>query len=110
MDLLTRSEEFVLLAIRRLGEDAYSVSIREQLSEITEHPWSLGAVYSPLERLDRRGYIESHLSEPTPERGGRHKRIYSLTEKGLRALAAVRSVESRMWQGVTLPAPEPGNG
>ncbi len=108
MKLLTRAEEFVLLAVWRLQNEAYSIPIRKQISEITGRNWSLGTIYMPLERLVKKGYLGSHLSDSTPERGGRHKRIYRLTNEGKKALIRIREVEQAMWTGIptlTLPAP-----
>ena len=107
MKLLTRAEEFVLLAVWRLQNEAYSIPIRKQISEITGRNWSLGTIYMPLERLVKKGYLGSHLSDSTPERGGRHKRIYRLTNEGKKALIRIREVEQAMWTGIptlTLPA------
>ena len=100
MKLLTRTEELILLATWRLQENAYCVPIRSQISEITGEKWSLGSIYMPLDRLEKRGYLESYLSDSTPERGGRHKRIYKLTPDGLKALKWTRKVEDRIWQGI----------
>ena len=100
MRLITRTEEFVLLAVWRLQEDAYSVSIRDALMDITGEKWSLGAVYMPLERLSKRGLVQSFLSDATPERGGRQKRMYELTSRGRRALIRLKEVEQRMWEGI----------
>ena len=108
MKLLTRSEEFVLLAIWKLQDNAYSLPIRKQISEITGHSWSLGSVYTPLERLTKRNLITSYLTDSTPERGGRHKRIYQLTSEGRQALIRIREVEQAMWSGVTGLALEAG--
>ena len=98
MKLLTRSEELILLAVWKLKENAYCVPIRAQLSEITGEEWSLGSIYMPLDRLVKKGYLKSHLSASAPERGGRHKRIYDLTEEGMKALLRVRQVQANMWQ------------
>ncbi len=100
MKLLTRSEEFVLLAVWKLQKDAYSLSIRDMLSEITDYEWSLGSVYTPLERLEKKRLLRSSLSDSTPERGGRKKRIYELTRLGREELLGIRSVEQKMWAGV----------
>ena len=100
MDLLTRAEELILLAVWRLKENAYSIPIHEQVSAITGETLSLGSIYMPLDRLVKRGYLVSYLSEATPERGGRHKRIYKLTREGLNALQKIRSVQERMWQEI----------
>lgn len=100
MRLLTRNEEFVLLAVWRLQGEAYSIPLRKTLVELTGQKWSLGAVYMPLERLVKRGMLDSYLSDATPERGGRPKRIYTLTGEGKQALLQIREVERRMWAGL----------
>ncbi|RNC83139.1 MAG: hypothetical protein ED557_10535 [Balneola sp.] len=100
MKLLTRAEEYILLAVFKLDENAYSIPIQEKLSELTEKEWSLGGIYMPLERLEKRGYLSSSLSESTPERGGRHKRIYALTRDGKTALRHAYEVQQSMWSGV----------
>ena len=100
MKLLTRTEEFILLAVWKLQDDAYSIPIQEKLNEITDKDWSLGGIYMPLERLEKRGYLKSTLSDSTPERGGRHKRIYSLTTAGKEALRYAYEVQQTIWRGV----------
>lgn len=100
MDLLTRAEELILLAVWRLKENAYSIPIHDQVSAITGETFSLGSIYMPLDRLVKKGFLESYLSEATPERGGRHKRIYKLTREGLKALQRIRRVQNRMWNGI----------
>ena len=98
--LLSRPEEFVLLAVWRLQNDAYSLSIQKEISSITGQAWSLGSIYTPLERLHRKRLLTSKLSESTPERGGRKKRLYQLTDEGKQALIAVKTVENAMWAGI----------
>jgi DNA-binding PadR family transcriptional regulator len=110
MKLLSRSEEFVLLAVWKLQDRAYSLPIREQLSDITGYVWSLSSIYTPLERLVKKGLLTSYLTEATAERGGRHKRVYQLTPRGRRALIRMRDVEQAMWLGVTRLALERGSG
>ncbi len=102
MKLLTRSEEFVLLAVWKLQARAYTLPIRKQLSAITGQNWSLGSVYTPLERLTKNGLLTSYLTEATAARGGRHKRVYKLTEKGREALLNIRTVHQAMWADVTV--------
>ncbi len=80
MKLLSRPEELVLLAIWKLKDNAYCVPIREQIIETTGKEWSFGSVYIPLNRLEEKGLINSFLGESSPERGGRAKRFYNLTE------------------------------
>lgn len=101
MKLLTRSEEFVLLAVWKLQDQAYSLPIRKKISEITRQEWSLGSIYTPLERLSKRGHLTSYLTEATAERGGRHKRVYQLTDSGKQALIHIRTIEHAMWEGIT---------
>jgi DNA-binding PadR family transcriptional regulator len=100
LKLLTRAEELILLAVWKLKNNAYCIPIREQISEITGENWSLGSIYMPLDRLVKKRLLESYLSESTPERGGRHKRIYKLTDAGLKALLRVRQVQANMWRDV----------
>ena len=100
MKLLTRAEEFVLLAIWNLQENAYSLLIQKQIHEISGEKWSLGTIYAPLERLEKRGYITSTLSEITPERGGRQKRIYQLTPDGKKALVQIKEVHESFWKNL----------
>jgi PadR family transcriptional regulator PadR len=100
LKLLTRAEELILLAVWKLKKNAYCVPIRAQISEVTGEHWSLGSIYMPLDRLVKKGYLESFLSDSTPERGGRHKRIYKLTDGGMKALLLVRQVQANMWRDV----------
>ena len=101
MDLLTRAEELILLTIWQLQENAYSIPIRQRISKITGKEWSLGSIYMPLDRLVKRGLLESFLSESTPERGGRHKRIYQLTRDGKNALIKTKEIEQAMWADIS---------
>ena len=98
--LLSRSEEFVLITVWRLQQDAYSLAIQQEVSKITKQEWSLGSIYTPLERLHRKRFLTSKLSASTPERGGRKKRLYELTDSGKQALIHVRTVQKDMWNGV----------
>ena len=102
MDLLSRSEELIMLAIWRLQKDAYGLRILEHLSETTGRDWAIGAIYVPLDRLAKRGYVTDHWGEPTPQRGGRSKRFYRLTATGVSALNELRHIQNTMWEG--LPA------
>ena len=97
MRLLSRSEEMVLLTIRKLQKEAYCVPIREHLNKITKKKWSFGSIYDPLERLERKGLLNSYLTEPTKERGGRSKRVYGLTNQGQKALIEIRKIQEAMW-------------
>ena len=106
MKLLTRAEELVLTTVWRLKEDAYCVPIRKQLIEITDKEWSFGSIYDALDRLEKKGYLKSSLSEPMKSRGGRSKRIYTHTKDGLKAMMEIRKVQDRIWDGILMPAIE----
>lgn len=90
-----------MLAIWKLQADGYTLAIREKVSEITEQDWSLSSIYTPLERLSRRGLVTSSLTEPTKKRGGRHRRVYALTPSGRQALLHIRRIEQAMWANIT---------
>ncbi|HEY7499413.1 MAG TPA: helix-turn-helix transcriptional regulator [Vicinamibacterales bacterium] len=85
-------EQLILFALVRLGPDAYGLSIRRAIEERTRRAVSPGALYTALDRMERRGFVSSRLGEPTPERGGKRKRLYTLESAGERALA--RAYES----------------
>lgn len=97
MKLLTRTEELILWAILLLEDNAYCVPIRDRIAEVTSEAVPLGSIYMPLDRLTKAGYLNSNLSDSTPERGGRRKRIYKLTRSGLEALEKTRTVHLKMW-------------
>ncbi|MBN2266013.1 MAG: helix-turn-helix transcriptional regulator [Candidatus Aminicenantes bacterium] len=97
MRLLSRSEELVLLAVWNLQDEASCLPIQRKLGEVTGRTWSLGSIFDPLERLERKRLLESRLTEPTKERGGRSKRVYRLTVLGRRALRDLRSIQEALW-------------
>lgn len=103
MDLLSRTEEIVLLAVYRLDGNAYGVTIRSEVEANTGINLSVGAVYVPLERLTKRGLLQAHTGEPTPERGGRSKRYYQITADGLAALREVQRLHLAMWSNLPDP-------
>jgi DNA-binding PadR family transcriptional regulator len=100
-------DTLVLLALARLENKAYGVTIREELVSVTGRDVSLAAVYAALDRLDAQGLIEPWLSEPLPERGGRARRHFRLAPSGEAALRHEREILTRLWTGVTL---EPRTG
>jgi len=100
MKLLSRIEEIILLSIWKLGDDAYGITIRQEVVRATGKGWLLGAIYAPLSRLHKNGYVRTVIGPPTPERGGRSKIYYRLTSEGKRALAEIQKVNARLWQGV----------
>jgi DNA-binding PadR family transcriptional regulator len=95
-DRLGRFEELVLLALVRLRENAYGVTIRREIAERTGRDVSFGAVYTTLERLERKGYAASRLGEPTPERGGRAKKYFRIEAPGISALEHSREIIAKM--------------
>ena len=100
MKFLSRAEEMFLLAIWRLQDSAYGVSIRNNLQEVTGKTWVYGAFFITIDRLVKKGFLTSYLTEPTPERGGRSKRIYQLTAEGLEALKKIKKMQETLWDGV----------
>lgn len=101
MKLLSRTEEFILLAVLFLKDEAYSVKIRKRLNKITGKTWSYGALFISLEQLVKKGYLLSSLTDPLPERGGRSKRIYFITPYGQKALNEIKRMERIMWDSVS---------
>lgn len=100
---LDRLELLALLALTRLGEDAYGVTVCDDISAVTSREVSMAAVYAALDRLERGGLVRAWQSEPRPERGGRARRHFALTAAGRGALRDERALMTRMWRGVTLP-------
>jgi PadR family transcriptional regulator PadR len=100
MRLLSRKEEMILLAVWKLQDNAYGVTIREYIEKMTGTRWLFGAIYNPMGRLVDIGYIESYESDPVPERGGRRKTLYRLTSSGKKALVKVREVNAAMWADI----------
>lgn len=95
-------EQLVLLAILRLGDDAYGMEIRGEIESVTGRPTSYGAVYTTLSRLEGKGYVSHELGESTPERGGRAKKYFKVERAGRDALKVSRQALSVMWNGVRL--------
>ncbi len=106
-DSLGEFEQVALLALIRLRADAYGARIRREIAERTGRDVSLGAIYTTLERLERKGFVSSARGAPTPERGGRAKRFYKIEAPGERALQRSRETMDRMWEGL-VPAPSAG--
>jgi DNA-binding PadR family transcriptional regulator len=94
---LSRSEEIVLLAIWKLEDNAYGVTIRDLVSEEMGHEWSFGAIYKPLKQLTHKQYVEKKASEPTNDRGGRTKFLYTITPEGEEALRILRRIQDTIW-------------
>lgn len=106
MALLTRSEEIVLLSVCKLSGNAYGTTIRDMVSVITRHSWSIGALYAPLHRLEKKGLVRTKRGNPRPERGGRSRIYYELTGDGKKALLEIKGVLDVAWKDVPLLRPD----
>ena len=95
-------EHLLLLTILRLADDAYGVSIRKELLERAGKDVAIGAIYTTLDRLQKKGLVESWLGEPTSERGGRAKRFYCVTSAGRAALVEADRAIRQMSKGLKL--------
>ena len=95
-------EEILLLALARLGENAYGVTIRRAVDEATGKETSIGAVYATLDRLEGKGYVSSRQGEATAERGGKAKRYFKLEGTGRAALSEAELVRARLTRGQIL--------
>jgi PadR family transcriptional regulator PadR len=93
-------ELMILLALIRLGEDAYGVPISKELLRVTGREVALGSVYAALDRLERKELVESTLGDPTPARGGRAKRYFRVTRKGMREAQLTRAALTNLWRGL----------
>lgn len=93
-------EQLVLLAILRIGNDAYGMEVREEIEKRTRREISYGAVYTTLDRLEKKGFVRHRLADATPERGGRAKKYFRVEPAGREALTATRETLALMWEGV----------
>ena len=93
-------ELLVLLALIRLGDEAYGVPIAEAIESSSKRSVSIGSVYITLERLQRKGFVAARLGEPTAARGGRAKTYFRITAKGLMDVRRARRTLMTLWRGV----------
>ena len=100
MEFLTKLEELVLIAVLKLRDDAYGISVYKYVVGLTGKDVSVSSVYFPLERLVRKGYLQTLKGEPTPQRGGMSKRYYRLTKSGIKVLQEKRFLNETAWNGV----------
>lgn len=101
-DFLGEFEHVVLLALLRLVDNAYGVSVRQEIEQRTGREVSIGAIYATLDRLERKGYVTSRLGDSTPERGGRSKRFFRVTAQGRTAVNRTHDALQRMTEGLSL--------
>lgn len=97
---LTEFELMVLLAVLRLGDEAYGVPVAQEIEAITGRTVLVAHVYAALERLAARGLVSSTLGDPTPQRGGRAKRYFQVTATGIRSLRETRQALTALWSRV----------
>lgn len=100
--LLGPLEQIVLLAVYRLGSDAYGMTVRREIEERIGRNISIGAVYATLDRLQAKGFVSSYVGESTPERGGRAKRHFRMKAAGRRALEQSQEAVRRMAEGLDI--------
>ena len=106
MELLTRLEEAILVAILKLGENAYGIPINREVSRIFGKSYTMGGLYFALDQLVRKEYLMKRSADPTPKRGGRSKAYYRLTPEGKEALETTRRHQVKLWKAI----PEFKNG
>jgi PadR family transcriptional regulator PadR len=100
MDLLTRLEEAIMIAVLRLEDQAYGVPIHREVSKIFTKAYSMGGLYFALDQLVRKEYLMKWSAEPTRKRGGRSRTYYRITPEGLEALDAVRRHQITLWKTI----------
>lgn len=97
---LSRIEEILLLAIWKLKDNAYGISIRGQVEKDTGVEWMSGAIYAPLNRLKKNGYVETFQAPGSGEKGGRPRIYYKLSSLGIKKLASIQEINRSVWLGV----------
>ena len=102
--MLGEFEYLMLTAAARLGEDAYGVAIRQAIEAATGRRCSIGALYTTLDRLEEKGFIKTWMGDPTPQRGGRPKRMVRVTAEGLQAAQDFYAAVTRVSRGVSWEA------
>jgi DNA-binding PadR family transcriptional regulator len=93
-------EEFTLLAVRALGDNPYAVPIQQYVEKVTSRPISIGSIYAALARLEEKGFLRSTMSEAVAQRGGKSKRLYTVTASGLRTARDLHRVRERIWKSI----------
>ncbi len=93
-------EEFTLLAVRALGDNTYAVPIQQYVEKVTARHVSLGSIYAALARLEEKGFLRSTMTEAVAQRGGKSKRVYTVTPSGLRTARDLHRVRERIWKAI----------
>ncbi|MEO7146108.1 MAG: PadR family transcriptional regulator [Bryobacteraceae bacterium] len=99
--MLGEFEYLLLAAAVRLNEDAYGVTIRQQIEDATGRRCSIGALYTTLDRLETKGFLKTWMGDPSPQRGGRAKRLVRVTAKGIQASTAFYNAVTRVSRGAS---------
>jgi DNA-binding PadR family transcriptional regulator len=99
-DYLGEFEQMVLLSIMRLGSDAYGLAVRDELESVAGRSPSSGSLYTTLDRMERKGLVESLAGDPSPARGGRPRRYVRVTAEGRELLTRSRSTLLALWDGL----------
>jgi len=102
MQLLSRAEEIILLAVLKLGKNAYGVTIREQVHTDIGRRWSFGVIYKTLKKMGTKGFVKKKSSPPIAERGGRSRYFYEITPEGTSALREIQNIHSSLWAGIRM--------
>ena len=100
MNIITRLEEAILIAIWRLKDNAYGVTINKHVSQSLKKSYSLGALYFSLDQLLRKDYVTKTVNNFYHEKGGRSRTYYSLTDRGKKTLQEVKSYQKSLWDGI----------
>jgi PadR family transcriptional regulator, regulatory protein PadR len=100
-ETLGQLEQLLMLAVARLGDEAYGGAVQKMLEETAGRSASIATIYVTLVRLEKKGYVRSRREGPTPVRGGKAKRCFRLTPKGVEALKESRAALERMWRPVS---------
>ena len=101
-EYLGNLELMVLLSLIRVGDKAYGVPISHEIEQQTGRDVALGSVYAALDRLARKGYVSSMLGDPTPERGGRAKRYFQITARGVKEVRDAQQMLTNMWRNLSV--------
>lgn len=100
MNYITRLEETILIAICKLGDNAYGVTINKEVSKAAQKKYTMGALYFAFDQLVKKGLVSKTLANPTPQRGGRSKTYYCVTKAGIKALQDVKKYQAKLWNGL----------
>ena len=98
MSDLTKNEEIMLVAVWRLKDNAYGVTLRDKIQELTGKDWNYGTLYCTLDQMVKKGILTKEEGRPMPERGGRRKLFYHLTVEGFKSLREAQELQQSLWK------------